>query len=65
MTPSRKGGKENNQDVEEIGHVNWSKENILIVCNLCNELVHKSGGNNGETISQKRERHSARVWKEN
>ena len=51
MALSRKGGKENSQELEDIGCANWSKENILIFCDLCIELVYKSKGKNGGTIS--------------
>ena len=53
MAPSKKGGKENSQEVEEIGRASWSKENIMIFCELCMELVDKSKGKNGGTISQR------------
>ncbi|KAJ8436962.1 hypothetical protein Cgig2_018909 [Carnegiea gigantea] len=53
MALCKKGGKESSQEVEEIGHASWSKENILIFCDLYIELVDKSKGKNGETISQR------------
>ena len=52
MAPCRKGSKESSQEVEESGHASWSKENILIFCDLCIELVDKSKGKNGGIISQ-------------
>ena len=53
MASCRKGGKESSQEVEENGSASWSKENILIFCDLCIELVDKSKGNNGGTLSQR------------
>ncbi|KAJ8445801.1 hypothetical protein Cgig2_027882 [Carnegiea gigantea] len=53
MAPCRKGSKESSQEVEESGSASWSKENIIIFCDLCIELVDKSKGKNGGTISQR------------
>ena len=49
---SRKGGKENSQEVEEIGCASCFKENMLIFCDLSIEFVDKSKVNNGGIISQ-------------
>ena len=51
MVSCRKGSKESSQEVEESGRASWSKENILIFCDLCIELVDKSKGKNGGIIS--------------
>ena len=53
MVLSRKGVKENSQEVEQIGRATLSPENILIFCDLCLELVDKNKGKNGGTISQR------------
>jgi len=53
MASSKKGGNENSQEVEDIGRASCSKENILIFCDLCIELVDKSKGKSGGTISQR------------
>jgi len=53
MAPCGKGSKESSQEVEESGRASWSKENILILYDLCIELVDKSKGKNGGTISQR------------
>ncbi|KAJ8420584.1 hypothetical protein Cgig2_033074 [Carnegiea gigantea] len=50
---TRKEGKENSQRVEETDHATCSKKNILIFCDLCIELVDKSKGKNGGTISKR------------
>ncbi|KAJ8432824.1 hypothetical protein Cgig2_008538 [Carnegiea gigantea] len=42
MASTRKGDKENSQDVEEMGCAAWSREILLIFCDLCIELIDKS-----------------------
>lgn len=52
MAPPRGGDKQNKQEGEE-GRANWSKEALLIFCDLCSEHVEKSKGKKGGTICQR------------